>query len=103
MTESTFKCHACLSDHSWGNADSGRNGPIPTRNYEFKELLGGPLTWRFLKSHQWDLDGVAVSDVNQPVFHCGNELLLIKFSMTLHSNPRLVISNGKYLHIHSEL
>ncbi|XP_077061881.1 uncharacterized protein LOC143714533 [Siphateles boraxobius] len=93
MTESTFKCRACLSDHSWGNADSNRNGPIPTQNDEFKELLRGPVTWRSLKSHQWDFDGVAMSDVNQPVFHCGNELLMIKFSRTLHSNPHLVISN----------
>ncbi|XP_077061880.1 uncharacterized protein LOC143714532 [Siphateles boraxobius] len=92
MTESTFKCRACLSDHSWGNADSNRNGPNPTQN-EFKELLRGPVTWRSLKSHLWDFDGVAMSDVNQPVFHCGNELLKIKFSRTLHSNPHLVISN----------
>lgn len=49
MTESTFKCHACLADHSWGNADSNRNGPIPTQNDEFKELLMGPVTWRSLK------------------------------------------------------
>ncbi|KAG1958009.1 microtubule-associated protein tau [Pimephales promelas] len=94
MTESTFKCHACLADHSWGNADSTRDDrPIPTQNDEFKELLRGPVTWQSLKSHQWGLDGVAVSAVNQPEFHCGNDLLMIKLSMTHHSNPRLVISN----------
>lgn len=50
MTEFTFKCHACLADHSWGNAHSNRNGPIPTQNDVFKELLMGPVTWRSLKS-----------------------------------------------------
>lgn len=54
VTESTFKCHACLSDHSWdnkwGNADSNQNGPIPTPNDEFEELPSGPVTWRALKS-----------------------------------------------------
>jgi len=51
MTESTFKCHACLADHSWGNADSTRDDrPIPTQNDEFKELLRGPVTWQSLKS-----------------------------------------------------
>lgn len=47
VTESTFKCRACLADHSWGNSDSNIN--IAIQNDEFEELLRGAVTWRYLK------------------------------------------------------
>ncbi len=41
---------------------------------------------------QHNLNGVVVSDDSQPVFTCGKEHLLIKFSKKQHSNPRLITS-----------
>ncbi|XP_042590910.1 uncharacterized protein LOC109087775 isoform X15 [Cyprinus carpio] len=81
--QSTFRCHAC-EDHSLVT------GASTSRKDEFEEVLRGPVTWRFL-SDQQNLNGVVVSDDSQPVFTCGKEHLWIKFSMTLHSNPRLII------------
>lgn len=49
VAESTFKCRACLADHSWGNSDSNQNGAIAIQNDEFEELLRGSVTWRYLK------------------------------------------------------
>lgn len=38
------------------------------------------------------MDGVAaVSEVYQPMFNCGKDIVSIKFAMTRHSDPRLII------------
>lgn len=50
VTESAFKCRACLTDHSEGNADSNRNGAIDRQNEEFEELLRGSVAWSSLES-----------------------------------------------------
>ncbi|XP_052466968.1 uncharacterized protein LOC128025037 isoform X3 [Carassius gibelio] len=92
--ENTFKCHAC-ADHGlndkWRNA--GRSGPNPRQDEEFEEFPREPVTWRYLR-HQQNLDGVVVSDVYQPLFHCDNDLLWMKFAITRHSNPRLIIKTN---------
>lgn len=45
----------------------------------------------FFQEDQWNLDGVAVSEVYQPMFNCGKDIVSIKFAMTRHSDPRLII------------
>ncbi|XP_042623103.1 mucin-17-like isoform X2 [Cyprinus carpio] len=94
MIENPFKCLACV-DHGlndkWRNA--GRNRPNPTQNDEFEDFPREPVTWRYLR-HQQNLDGVVVSDVYQPLFHCENDVLWMKFAITRHSNPRLIIKTN---------
>nr|XP_055075125.1 mucin-2-like [Misgurnus anguillicaudatus] len=108
LTESSFKRHACLTGHSLDNTfrndDFNQTTLKSPKQDDFEELLDGSksVTWKHLKTYQRSWDGFSVSEVYQPMFHCGKDVLSIKFAMTRHSDPHLMIQKVAGSHTHKQ-